>query len=64
MNRAFYLALAARGLRMPIGTDLVMHEESEPENVRNDGGALARVIKRALLMPPVPDASARPVTIP
>ncbi len=47
MNRAFYLALAARGLRMPIGTDLVMHEESEPENVRNDGGALARVIKRA-----------------
>lgn len=32
---------------MPIGTDLVMHEESEPEKVRNDGLALGRVIERA-----------------
>lgn len=32
---------------MPIGTDLVMHEESEPEKVRNDGVALGRVIERA-----------------
>ena len=32
---------------MPIGTDLVMHEESEPEKVRNDGAALGRVIERA-----------------
>ncbi len=47
MNRQFYLDLAARGLRMPIGTDLVMHEESEPENVRNDGAALGRVIEKA-----------------
>ncbi|MGO8718633.1 MAG: uroporphyrinogen decarboxylase family protein [Acidobacteriaceae bacterium] len=47
MNRQFYLDLAARGLRMPIGTDLVMHEENEPERVRNDGGALGRVIERA-----------------
>lgn len=47
MDRKFYLDLAARGLRMPIGTDLVMHEESEPEKVRNHGGALARVIERA-----------------
>jgi hypothetical protein len=47
MNRQFYLDLAARGLRMPIGTDLVMHEESEPEKVRNDGPALAGVIERA-----------------
>jgi hypothetical protein len=47
MNREYYLELAARGLRMPIGTDLVMHEESEPEKVRNDGDALARVIERA-----------------
>ncbi len=47
MDRQFYLDLAARGLRMPIGTDLVMHEESEPEKVRNDGGALTRVIERA-----------------
>ena len=32
---------------MPIGTDLVMHEESEPEKVRNDGAALGHVIERA-----------------
>jgi uroporphyrinogen-III decarboxylase len=32
---------------MPIGTDLVMHEESEPEKVRDDGSALGRVIERS-----------------
>ncbi len=47
MKREFYLDLAARGLRMPIGTDLVMHEESEPEKVRNNGAALGRVIEIA-----------------
>lgn len=47
MNREYYLDLAARGLRMPIGTDLVMHEESEPEKIRNNGAALGRVIERA-----------------
>ncbi|MDR3793673.1 MAG: uroporphyrinogen decarboxylase family protein [Terracidiphilus sp.] len=47
MNREFYLDLAARGVCMPIGTDLVMHEEPEPEKVRNDGAALGRVIARA-----------------
>ena len=47
MDRRFYLELAARRLRMPIGTDLVMHEEREPENVRYDGVALANVIERA-----------------
>jgi len=47
MNRKRYLDLAARGLRMPIGTDLVMHEEDQPEQVRNDGRALGRVIERA-----------------
>jgi hypothetical protein len=47
IDRAFYLELAARGLRMPIGTDLAMHEESEPEEVRDNGDALARVIARA-----------------
>jgi uroporphyrinogen-III decarboxylase len=31
---------------MPIGTDLVMHEEREPEKVRTDGAALGRVIER------------------
>lgn len=32
---------------MPIGADLVLHEEREPEKVRNDGAALGRVIERA-----------------
>jgi len=32
---------------MPIGTDLVMHAESEPEKVRNDGAALGVVVERA-----------------
>lgn len=47
MNRQFYLDLAARKLRMPIGTDLVLHEESDPEGARNDGPALGRVIEKA-----------------
>ena len=32
---------------MPIGADLVLHEESEPEKARNEGHALGRVIERA-----------------
>lgn len=47
MNSKFYLDLAAAGLRFPIGADLVLHEESDPHKVRNDGAALARVIERA-----------------
>lgn len=47
MDRDFYLALAHHGLRMPIGTPLVLHEEREPEKVRRDGPALGRVIERA-----------------
>jgi hypothetical protein len=47
MDRQFYLDLAARGICMPIGTDLVMNEEPEPEKVRNDGAALGHVIVRA-----------------
>lgn len=47
MDRKFYLDLAARGLRMPIGSDLVLHEEDNPEQVRKDGRALGQVIARA-----------------
>ncbi len=47
MNRPYYLDLAAAGLRMPIGTDLILHEECRPEEVRNDGAALGRVIERS-----------------
>ena len=46
-NRQLYLDLAGRKQRMPIGADLVMHEEPEPEGVRVDGVALGRVIERA-----------------
>ncbi len=31
---------------MPIGADLVLHEEPDPEQSRNDGAALGRVIER------------------
>ncbi len=31
---------------MPVGADLVLHEESDAENVRNNGPALGRVIER------------------
>jgi hypothetical protein len=31
---------------MPVGADLVLHEEPDPENVRNNGAALGRVIER------------------
>lgn len=47
MNREFYLDLAGRQLRMPIGTDLVLHEESDPEQARNDGTMLGLVVERA-----------------
>ena len=31
---------------MPIGADLVLHEEPDPEQARNDGASLGRVIER------------------
>ena len=47
MNRKFYLDLARSGLRMPIGTDLVLHEEPEPEHILSDGQALGKVVEEA-----------------
>lgn len=47
MSRGFYLDLAAQGLRMPIGTDLVLNEELEPEQSRVNATKLGRVIVRA-----------------
>jgi hypothetical protein len=41
-----FLRLAADGLSMPVGADLVLHEEPDPESVRNNGPALGRVIER------------------
>jgi len=45
-ERSFYLDLAARGLRMPVGADLVLHEEPDPEFARNHGPTLGRVIEK------------------
>jgi len=42
-----FRALAARGLRSPIGTDLVLHERPDPESVRLDGRRLADVVHEA-----------------
>ncbi len=47
MNRDFYLDLAASGLRMPIGTDLILHEEPDPESILMEGPRLGRVLERA-----------------
>jgi uroporphyrinogen-III decarboxylase len=47
MEREFYLQLAAAGLRMPIGTDLVLHEQPEGKGALLSGEKLARVIETA-----------------
>jgi uroporphyrinogen-III decarboxylase len=45
MDRQFYLDLARSGLRMPIGADLVLHEQPNPEAVVTDGTALGKVVE-------------------
>ena len=45
MDREFYLSLARSGLRMPIGADLVLHEQPHPEAIVRDGTALGRVVE-------------------
>ncbi|HSD65624.1 MAG TPA: uroporphyrinogen decarboxylase family protein [Vicinamibacteria bacterium] len=47
LARDHFRALAARGLRTPIGTDLVLHERPDPEAVRLDGRRLAAVVREA-----------------
>jgi uroporphyrinogen-III decarboxylase len=42
-----YLDLAAAGLRMPIGVDLVLHEQDNPEAILYDAAALGRVVELA-----------------
>jgi len=44
VERKFYLDLAAAGLRMPIGTHLVLHQHSEPEAILLDGKRLGDVL--------------------
>ena len=45
MDRQFYLDLAAEGLSMPIGTDMILHEHSDTGSVLADGERLGRVIE-------------------
>ena len=45
MPREYYIRLAAEGLRFPIGADLLLAEQPDPEAVRRDGQKLGRVIE-------------------
>jgi len=47
MDRRFYLDLAASGLRMPIGTHLVLHQHPDPEAIVLDGRRLGAVVEEA-----------------
>ncbi len=47
MDRSLYLDLARKGLRMPIGADLVLHEKPDPDAVVRDGTALGKVVEEA-----------------
>jgi uroporphyrinogen-III decarboxylase len=47
MKRSVYLELAGSGLRMPIGTDLLLHEQADPEAVMHDGARLGEVVVAA-----------------
>jgi uroporphyrinogen-III decarboxylase len=44
MDRQYYLDLAKSGLRMPIGTHLVLHEQPDVAGILNDGRRLGEVI--------------------
>lgn len=47
MERQYYLDLAARGLQMPIVTDLVLHEYVDPQAIVENGERLGRVLEEA-----------------
>lgn len=47
MDRQYYLDLARSGLRMPIGTDLVLHEHADAERIVLDGVRLGKVMEEA-----------------
>lgn len=47
MVRDIYLKWAASGLRMPIGTHLVLHQHKEPVEIMNDGRRLGGVVQEA-----------------
>ncbi|MGF1452328.1 MAG: uroporphyrinogen decarboxylase family protein [Opitutales bacterium] len=47
MDRSFYLDLATRDLRFPIGADMVLHEREDPEACRLNGECLGQAILEA-----------------
>jgi len=47
MNRRLYLDLAASGLAIPIGTDVVLQEHSDPGNILLDGLKLGQVVEQS-----------------
>jgi uroporphyrinogen-III decarboxylase len=47
MEPSYYLDLAARGLRMPIGADLILHEHDDAEAILRDGRRLGEVLAEA-----------------
>jgi len=47
MDRQFYLDLAAAGLRMPIGTHLVLHKHPDHSAIVQDGRRLGCVVEEA-----------------
>lgn len=47
MDRRYYLDLAAKGLRMPIGADLVLHEQPDAEGILHDPERLGKVVEAA-----------------
>jgi hypothetical protein len=47
VDRQFYLGLAESGLRMPIGTHLVLHEHADADAIVRDGERLGRVVEEA-----------------
>jgi len=46
MKRSYYQNLAAQGLCMPVGADMILHAEPNPEAILKDGNALAQIIAK------------------
>jgi len=47
MKRTYYLDLAAAGLRMPVGTHLVLHEHDQIKEILADGEKLGRILEES-----------------
>jgi uroporphyrinogen-III decarboxylase len=45
LERSYYINLAKSGLRMPIGSDLTLHEKSNADEILHDGILLGKVIE-------------------